>query len=81
MMANLDLDLVMMWKKSNVFCVTISPQPRRVFLEWVPRGEGDGGGNSITYMGQHYWQSVWPGLPEEQRPKYGPSATGGKMWA
>lgn len=79
MMANLDIDLLMLWHHSNVMCVTISPKPRRVHLEWVKYGQGDGGSNCVSLMGEYYWQKVWPGLTEEQRPKYGPSATGGSM--
>lgn len=80
MMANLDIDLLMMWWHSNVMCVTISPEPRRVFLEWFPQGQGDDGTNKRTYMGEHYWQSVWPTLPESKRPAFGPSCTGGRMY-
>lgn len=78
-MSNLDIDLLMLWATSNVMCITISPKPRRVFMEWVKYGSGDNGTNSLTYMGQDYWQNVWPNLPESKRPAFGPSATGGSM--
>lgn len=80
MMANLDVDLVMMWHYSNVLCITISPEPRRVYLEWVPQGQGDGNSNRRTYVGEHYWQREWPDLPADERPRFGPSATGGRMY-
>lgn len=80
MMHNLDIDLLMMWKKSDVYCVTISPFPRRVWLMWTPQGQGEGGGNKRTYMGEDYWTRKWPGLPESERPVYGPSCTRGLMW-
>ena len=80
MMSNLDIDLLMMWHHSNVFCVTVAPKPRRVFLEWFPYGKGDEGSNKRTYMGEYYWQAIWPTLPEDKRPRFGPSHTGGKMY-
>lgn len=80
-MNNLDLDLFMMWEQSNVMCITYSQnRQRRVCLEWVTKGKGDSGGNSKTIMGEHYWTMVWPKLPTDQRPKFGPSKSGGKMW-
>lgn len=79
-MHNLDIDLLMMWQKSNVFCITIGPRKRRVWLEWTPKGSGTNGSNRIEHMGEYYWNSEWPNLPESDRPKYGPSLTGGKMW-
>jgi hypothetical protein len=80
MMYNLDIDLLMSWHHSQVFCVTIGPKPRRVFLEWVPKGSGTNGGNSVVYMGEQYWAIEWPKQTSEQRPKFGPSASGGKMF-
>lgn len=78
---NLDFDILMDWHHSSVFCVTYSEyKPRRVWKTWVPLGQGDGGGNSITHMGRHFWQTIWPTLPPEERPVFGPSATGGRMW-
>lgn len=79
LMHNLDLCLLMQWRKSNVFCITISPKPRRVWLEWVPQGKGEKGSNRITFMGEAYWAN-WSSLPDSERPKFGPSATGGRMW-
>jgi len=80
-MHHLDADLLMQWSHSNVFCITYrETNARRVWLEWCPKGQGDGGGNSKTFMGEHYWQSEWPNLPTEQRPRFGPSATNGRMW-
>lgn len=78
-MMNLDIDLFMMWDKANIFCITISPKPRRVWLMWVPTGTGDNGSNKIEYMGSDYWRNVFPSLPVEQRPKFNPSATDGRM--
>lgn len=78
-MMNLDIDLLMMWDRANIFCITISPKPRRVWLKWVPTGTGDNGGNKIEYMGMNYWKSTFPTLPPEQRPKFHPSATEGRM--
>lgn len=78
-MMNLDIDLFMMWEKANIFCITIGPRPRRVWLEWVPKGKGDGNSNRKTYMGEHFWRRVYPSLPEHERPKFAPSCTGGSM--
>lgn len=78
MMMVLDIDLLMQWDKSNVLCVTISPQPRRVWLKWVPQGKGEGGSNKITYWGEKFWQETFHGLT--MKPKFGPSATDGKMY-
>lgn len=77
-MFNLDIDLLMQWKDSDVMCITVSPKPRRVWLEWVPKGEGAGGSNKITYMGENFWGSEVHSL--EVKPKFMPSHTGGKMW-
>jgi len=77
-MYNLDVDMLMQWWKSNVYCITISPKPRRVWLEWCPKGEGDGNSNKRTYMGEYYWNKVYPN--EHQPPKFGPSASGGRMF-
>lgn len=77
MMHNLDIDLLMQWRKSNGFCVSISPKPRRVWFGWgnpflgEPRKE--------IFMGAEYWQKVYPTLPEHERPKFGPSHTRGAM--
>jgi hypothetical protein len=71
-MYNLDIDLLMMWKASNVFCITISPKPRRVWQEWVPTGQGDKGGNKIVWMGRDFWNEQYPKLPIAKRPKYHP---------
>ncbi|HQR04011.1 MAG: hypothetical protein JSR19_09695 [Proteobacteria bacterium] len=80
MMATLDIDLLMIWRRSNVFCVTISDySPRRVWLEWCPHGEGDNDSNKIEHMGRTYWRDIYPTLPEHERPKFGPSCTGGSM--
>lgn len=79
MMMNLDIDLLQMWGHSNIFCVTISPKPRRVWLEWVPMGQGENGSNKIEHMGREYWQNKYPKLPPEQRPRFHPSATNGQM--
>jgi hypothetical protein len=79
-MDTLDVDLLMQWEKSSAYCITISPKPRRVWLEWCKAGDGEGGSNKRTFRGTHYWEKVFPSLPPESRPKYYPSATGGKMW-
>jgi hypothetical protein len=77
LMHHLDLDLCMTWTRSNVFCLTISPLPRRVWLEWGNPLIGEP--KQRTIMGTHYWQNVYPTLPEHARPKFRPSATGGRM--
>ncbi len=76
-MHHLDIDLLMHWTRSSVFCITISPRPRRVWIEWgdVKRGEPA----QTRLMGTDYWQHVYPSLPKRQRPKYGPSCTGGNL--
>lgn len=79
-MMNLDIDLFMMWEKANIFCITISPNPRRVWLEWVRMGKGTNGSNKIEHMGRDFWENQYPLLSPEQRPRFHPSATNGKMW-
>lgn len=78
LMHRLDIDLLMQWTRSNVYCITISPQPRRVWVEWgsVKRGEP----SNTTHMGADYWQRIYPELPENMRPRFGPSMTEGRMW-
>lgn len=78
MMYNLNIDLLMAWKKSNVFCVTISPKPRRVWLEWTPKGEGTNGSNKVEYMGASFWQSFNEKTCVDL-PKFYPSETNGSM--
>lgn len=80
LMYNLDIDLLMMWEHSNVFCITIGPKKRRVWLEWVKKGKGDNGSNRIDYMAEKFWTQDYLELPKDKRPKFGPSLTGGKMW-
>jgi hypothetical protein len=77
LMHNLDLDLCMMWRRSNVFCLTISPRPRRVWVLWGNPQIGEP--KQEMLMGATSWREVYPYLPEEQRPKFGPSCTGGRM--
>ena len=77
LMHNLDLDLVMVWTRSNVFCITISPKPRRVWLQWGSPKLGEP--KQEIFIGANYWQRVYPTLPQAQRPKFGPSCTGGCM--
>ena len=86
-MNNLDVDLLMQFAKGpSIYCLTISPKPRRVWLEWVPWGKGDPsqkdgkGTNKITKWGENFWQNVYPTLPESERPAFGPSQTDGKMY-
>lgn len=79
LMTNCDIDLLQQWSHSNIFCITISPRPRRVWHEWTARGKGDDGSNRIEYMGVKFWQEVYPTLPEHQRPKFAPSCSGGAM--
>lgn len=79
LMYNLDIDLLQQWTHSNGFCITISPRPRRVWHEWTAYGKGDNGSNRIEIMGADFWTRVYPSLPEQDRPKYGPSCTGGEM--
>lgn len=79
-MYNTPCDLLMLWRGSNTFCLTISPRPRRVALEWVTGGKGENGSNRITYMGENFWNNVYPVLKDEEKPKFKPSATNGKMW-
>lgn len=79
LMYNLDIDLIMQWWHSNVYCITISPKPRRVWLEWFPKGKGNNGSNTKVYMGEHFWQKTYPTLAPALRPKFAPSMTGGSM--
>ena len=76
-MNNLDICLLMSWKRANIFCITISPKPRRVWLEWGSPALGQP--KQETFMGTDYWQNIYPTLPENERPKFAPSCTGGKI--
>lgn len=77
LMHHLDIDLCMTWTRSNVFCLTIGPMPRRCWVQWGRPALGEP--KQQVLMGADYWQRVYPSLPETQRPKYGPSCTGGSM--
>ena len=77
LMHNLDVDLLMQWSRSNIFCITISPQPRRVWVEWGDAKKGQP--HQRVIMGADYWQNVYPSLPKHERPKFAPSCTGGRM--
>ena len=80
LMHNLDIDLLMQWTRSNVACITISPRPRRVWMEWGRPSLGER--RQTVHMGTEYWQGIYPGLPESQRPRFAPSSTAGKIqWA
>lgn len=76
-MHHLDIDLLMQWTKSNVFCVTISPRPRRVWLEWGRPRMGEP--SRKTFMGGAYWRNAYPYLPAHERPKFAPSCTHGSL--
>ena len=77
MMMNLNVDLLMQWKRSNVYCISISPKPRRVWFEWGSAKLGEP--RQTIFMGTDYWQRVYPSLPLQDRPRYGPSCTGGRI--
>jgi hypothetical protein len=77
LMHNLDVDLLMHWTRSNVFCLTISPLPRRVWIEWGNPASGEP--RQTRFMGADYWQNIYPHLPEAERPKFGPSCTKGSI--
>lgn len=76
-MLNLDIDLLQQFTRSNGYCISISPEPRRIWLEW---GLGPDVPRCKFFMGTHYWQNIFPNLPEEERPKFAPSSTGGVLW-
>ena len=73
----LDIDLLMQWKRSNVYCITVSPKPRRVWLEWGSRRLGEP--RQEVFMGTEYWTRQYPLLPPQERPRFGPSCTGGEL--
>lgn len=78
LMHHLDIDLLMQWKRSNTFCITYSEfKPRRVWLEWGSPEKGEP--KRETFMGAEYWQEIYPNLPENERPRFGPSCTGGSI--
>ena len=77
LMHNLDVDLCMTWTRSNVFCLTIGPAPRRCWVQWGRTALGEP--KQQVLMGADYWQRVYPNLPLSERPKFGPSCTGGSM--
>lgn len=76
-MHHLDVDLCMSWKRSNVFCLTIGPLPRRCWVEWGRPAMGEK--KQEVMMGADYWQNVYPHLPMALRPRFAPSATNGSM--
>ena len=77
LMHNLDIDLLMQWRKSNGYCISISPKPRRVWFIWGDPQKGEP--RREVFMGAHYWNRIFPTLPQDQRPKFSPSATGGRI--
>ncbi len=77
LMHNLDIDLLMQWRRSNVFCITISPRPRRVWIGWGSSKLGEP--RREMFMGAHYWNRIYPTLPKHDRPKFAPSCTGGSL--
>lgn len=79
-MYNTPADLLMFWRGTNTFCISIAPSPRRVALEWVSTGKGDNGSNKITYYGTHFWNNIYPTLEESQKPKFSPPVSGGSMY-
>lgn len=78
LMHNLDIDLLMQWSGSSVHCISISPRPRRVWLMWGSKKRGEK--PRTTFMGTEYWRLIYPTLPAEERPKFAPSMTGGRLW-
>jgi hypothetical protein len=76
-MMNLDVDLLMQWHHSNGCCITISPQPRRVWLEWGRASRGEP--KRTDHMGTLYWREIFPNLPEHEKPKFAPSCTHGSL--
>lgn len=77
LMYELDIDLLMQWSRSNVFCITIGPKPRRVWLKWGDSSRGEP--RRTVFMGADFWQRQYPNLSAEQRPRFGPSHTGGSI--
>jgi hypothetical protein len=77
LMHNLDIDLLMQWGYSKGSCITISPKPRRVWLEWGKPSLGQP--QRTDYMATDYWKRIYPTLSESERPKFGPSHTGGSL--
>lgn len=77
LMHNLDVDLCMCWTRSNVFCLTVSPLPRRCWIQWGRPGLGEP--KQQTFMGTDYWRNVFPTLAQEERPKFFPSSTKGAL--
>lgn len=77
LMHTLDVDLLMTWTRSNVHCISISPLPRRCWLQWGRTAVGEP--RQEVFMGTDYWRRVYPLLSPEQRPAFAPSMTGGSM--
>jgi hypothetical protein len=77
LMHKLDVDLLMTWTRSNVQCISISPLPRRCWLEWGRPAMGEV--RQKFFMGTDYWQRVYPTLPTEQCPAFAPSMTAGSL--
>jgi hypothetical protein len=77
LMHSLDVDLLMTWTRSNGFCISISPKPRRVWFQWGNAQMGEP--RREVFMGAEYWQRIYPTLPEPERPKFAPSHTDGRI--
>lgn len=78
LMYKLDIDLLMTFKRSNVFCITYSEYlRRRIWVDWGSPSKGEPKREDI--IGTEFWRNIYPNLPEELRPKYGPSDTAGSM--
>lgn len=76
-MMNLDVDLLMEWTRSNVFCISIAPYPRRIHLQWGRPSLGEP--QQRVLVGREYWLEQFPRLSSAERPKHFPSATDGRM--
>lgn len=76
LMHNLDIDLLMQWSRSNVYCILDQP-PAQGAGWW---GELDAP-RCTVFMGTDYWHRVYPTLPKDERPKLArPQNAGGRMF-
>ncbi len=78
LMYHLDIDLLMTFKRSDVFCITYSEyKRRRVWVDWGSPSRGEPKREDI--MGAEFWRKIYPSLPQELRPRFGPSDTRGSL--
>lgn len=78
LMYHLDIDLLMTFKRSEIFCITYSEyKRRRMWVDWGSPSKGEPKREDI--IGTEFWRKIYPSLPQELRPRFAPSDTGGSL--